>query len=169
MVLVLPFKVSGNSMQADSSIVNKIEKHIRQEINNSVISQQTCPIPNLYYFTAYSRDNLAEDPLIPDDFFIDSKGVIYDWLDLNVVDYLPEGEEERINLAVWILKLNTYVDILKITYSETDKQHFEVKLKTNYYNLHPYFGRDPKKNVLFILTCNNGKWEIIFSKKFYSS
>lgn len=64
MVFVLPIKIAGNTMRNDSSIVEKIENYIKKSIHDPIIAKRECPIPNLSYFSAFAKENLAEDPII---------------------------------------------------------------------------------------------------------
>jgi len=51
-------------MRNDSSIVEKIENYIKKSIHDPIIAKRECPIPNLSYFSAFAKENLAEDPII---------------------------------------------------------------------------------------------------------
>ena len=144
-------------------IITKTENYIKTKMEDPVISRVECPIPGLYYFTAIEREYMDEDPIITTSYFTRINGEISNYPILEWIDYTPKIEDEAILIARWILNAvyEEQIMIKNIVYEKTDiTSTFKVNIIADYYEIHYFFDEEPIYDVVFIISCTNGIWNI---------
>jgi hypothetical protein len=138
----------------------RVIDHIKSRMKEPVLKEEKTPLPDLIFFTAYEKAWLVEDPLIPINFYLYKNGEVKRNFDIKEVLYTPVDKESAVAAAVWMLNHSySYLMIKKSEYQE-DKDAFRILIETDFYYDNPYFRKNSKKNVLFIVSCVQGKWSI---------
>ncbi len=155
--------IMADDISDENEIIIKTENYIKTKIEDPVISRVECPIPGLFYFSAYGREYINEDPVITTSFFTRSNGEISNYLLLEWIEYTPKTEDEAMLIASWILQAiyEDQVIIKNIVYEKTNNASaFKVNIIADYYEIHTYFDEEPLYDVVFIISCTNGNWNI---------
>ncbi|HOX42913.1 MAG TPA: hypothetical protein PK668_04900 [Myxococcota bacterium] len=145
--------------------VEKASAEIRKHYQDPVIERQECPFPGLLYLTAFERANLAEDPLVPEQWFATLEGAEPGQpgrsFPFEAVHHHPQDEAEARALAHWLLSVERRWSRITATEVVTDAaaRRVVITLKAEFSLSHPMF-RQGWKPGRAVITVQDGRWSL---------
>ena len=138
-------------------------KFIRSQYEDPIIEDQRCPFLGLQKLTVFERRDEAEDPLIPDVWYITSDGnIVRDDIPLSKIKYKPDSIEDALTAAKWLLDSMVFViEFQTINILENDPSlNFIVEIIAKISLLDPLFDMDEWEIQKYIVKAKEGIWEI---------
>lgn len=138
-------------------------KFIRSQYEDPILENQWCPFPELQKLTIFERRDEAEDPLIPDVWYITLNGdITREEVPLSKIRYKPDSIEDTLTAAKWLLdSMEFIVEFQTINILENDLPlNFVVEIITKNSLLDPLFDMNEWTIQKYIIKVNEGIWEI---------
>ncbi len=136
---------------------------IRSDYENPIIEEQNCPFLELRLLSVFEDEDAADDPLIPDLWFITTdKQVFKDNIPLEKLKYYPKTSEEALTAAKWLIEIESFIakyETIKII-EENLPLTCIMEIKATIYLDHPMLNSKDKKTINFIIKIKDGIWEI---------
>jgi hypothetical protein len=148
-------------------IARKATAEIRKRYKDPIIERQECPFPGLVYLTAFERANLAEDPLIPEQWFASADGRARESFPFEAINHPPKDEAEARALAHWLLSVEHRWSRVTATEIVADAaaRRFVVTLKAEFSLAHPMF-RQGTRPGRAVVTVQDGRWSLAVDDPF---
>ena len=131
-------------------MIDPIEK-IKKVYEDSIIEELFCPIPDLRVVSVYEKEWEAEDPLIPDYWFIDSEHNTTREINLSKVVYTPKNLEiakDTAKLFINILNGDLEVRVQQISIIEDQlPSMINMEIVAEISSMHPMFDENEWNSI----------------------
>jgi hypothetical protein len=162
LLLLLPAPALAAPPEAKlTAATEKAKAEIRKHYEDPIIEAQECPFPGLLLFTSFERANLAEDPIVPHQWFATEDGQVSRTLPLDKIRHHPKDEAEARLLAAWLFMAEVRWSRITETRVTLDPQakRIEIAFQAEIGYSHPRF-HQPRKPGKAIVTVVDGRWTL---------